>query len=218
MKSPCHDCTSGDTDKNNSICLKCEARVKYAQGLNACLDPSIKIERRFVMSKRGTCKNCERSDMLLPGFGRCWVCYDAGRNADSSGASVEAALAAAKDKIKNSKFRKSRKRIGGTSEAQATRDSAAAELLRQQAGKTELKPVTYKIGIDRSIPGVDVVSLEFKDERGKDLLRKLREKANTMYRDLEQQMLWMLQGWISAEEEASKDEKTDVPKPYGRIS
>jgi hypothetical protein len=187
MRSPCHDCGNGDTDKNNSICLKCDKRVKYAQGLNVCLDPSIIIKRRDeVMSVRGTCKNCEREDMSLPAMGLCGRCNGAWKAAPEG--MKEAALAQAKVNAKSGRKlswgTRNKPKIGEPTGLEAYTSEVIAGIHRT------LDPDKEKAGL----------YLEFKDDRDQGILKWLNESAENHRRRPDQEILWILQNYIEAVE------------------
>jgi hypothetical protein len=199
MKSPCHDCKLRDTDKNNSICIECDKRVAYVAALGGFPAEPETEKRRGVMSKIGACNNCEREGLSLAVFGRCWLCYDAARQAKEAGASVEAALAAAKERIKSGVNLKSR---AGTKKGKtATRPDStvsAKKKLRQAAADIMAEET---INILKEAPGWLApngigVCLEFKDDRDKGILNWIEELATEHRRNPEQQIMWILQDYI----------------------
>jgi hypothetical protein len=192
MRSPCFDCKLKSADKNGTECLKCDARVKYAQGLNVSLDPTIKIEKRsddMGENKKGTCINCERVGLSLPGFGLCWACYDARRTALKNGTSVEEALVEVKYRI-NSGIVKKRRLKSRTSDIKKQKPEAWVELLEPPM------PVTCK-----TEEPFGMIYLEFQGERDKELLSWLNEYSALGRRTLDQQILKILDAYMAFEKD-----------------
>jgi len=210
MKSPCHDCENSDTDKNNSICTECDKRVKYAQGLNACLDSSIKIERRVRVVGysygRGTCKNCERPDMSLQGLDLCWLCKQTHLSATTEEGRI-AALAEVKAKIKaGARGQKSKRRLAAaqpdkikicTIPEDRAPSSVDSPLSPDKRAETPDHLVTHKTGVAASMTAVDVVCIEFKGARDEKMLDWINELAEEHRRNTEQEIMWIIQDYIN---------------------
>lgn len=196
MKSPCYDCNLRDEDKNGKTCTECDARYRYASSFLADQLPVIVEKRRYeTMGVKGTCKNCERKDMSLPARGLCGLCHGAWWKAPVDG--KEAALAAAKEKVQSGIDLKRRprckkpKQTANKSKAKDLADFVDAE-----------KPVAlmneFKMSIGEAVSGVDVVCLEFKDERDMNIREWIDKQAKESRRNPDQQIMWILQHYIEA--------------------
>lgn len=161
-------------------------------------EPIIKreaIKKGVVMAtarKKGTCNNCERTDMYLPAFGKCWVCYDERRNALKNGTSVEEALAGVRGRIRLGMGKKGRLKTKKTPGGEEAALSAAGIMAEET--KTILEEAPGWV-----VPSVRGVCLEFKDDRDKGMFDWLRERADESRRNPEQQIMWILQHYIEAE-------------------
>ena len=192
MRSPCHECKLSKADKNDRICMECDKRVNYVAALGEFPDGPEMEKRRDVMAtarKKGTCVNCERPDMYLPAFGRCYLCYDVVRKANKAGATseeIQAALAKGRERIKSGVNLKSRK---GTKKLR----QAAADIMAEET-KNILEEAPGWV-----VPSVRGVCLEFMDDSDKGMFDWLRERADESRRNPEQQIMWILQHYIEAE-------------------
>jgi len=235
LNSPCHACDLRDEDKNNDRCLKCDARAEYSFLVDEGLVPTVlsiekqnighrisnigKAEKeKVVMSqyKIGICSNCERSDMPLPGHGRCWLCYEAGRNAVQAGESVEDALAVVKERVKGKKDLKGRA-WGKKGEKKDSRIQGSSEKRNQEPEKEEqnIGHRTSNIEEKQNIEPADIFSLqpkplqpdypwglmylEFKTERDVKILEWLNKEAEDHRRRPDQEIMWILQNYIEVE-------------------
>jgi len=185
MRSPCFDCKLRDADKNGEECLRCDARVKYIQSLAEDDAGSgfggnvIEIKKEVRMGLKGTCNNCERENMSLPSRGFCGLCDRFWRNAPVDG--KMAALAAAKERVTK-----------GTLYAPFKKKKIKQAKEKASPEKQNIEPAEVPSRVSPFSYPLDVMHLEFKSERDKELLDWLVSFSVECRREPQQQLLCIL--------------------------